>query len=111
MAVTRLSIDTLLAVVFGTLTLLATVASIRYKDSLITLGVRAIRRMRTGRGFSDIEANRRTVQESNQQPVVEFQSLPQWSYLHWPIPPSPFDISREEQLEWQGEQEISTRRA
>ena len=42
MAITRLLIDTLLAIIFGMLILLATVASIRYKDSLITFSIRAI---------------------------------------------------------------------
>lgn len=105
MSITQMAIDTMLAILFGILTLLATIAGIRYKDSICNMIVKVFTGRRRRGGTTDTESSRSPVVRADMQAPVPPNALRHSVYLDWPAAPSPFDMGRVEQLEWQRERD------
>ncbi|KAF2491157.1 hypothetical protein BU16DRAFT_566069 [Lophium mytilinum] len=100
--------DTILAAAFGALTLLATIAGVRYKSSICGLVLkffRCGRRRRDPRSIQDVESTSPELSsnQNSHSTGIELLNLPPVQhpmYLDWPVLPSPYDETRREQHEW-----------
>ncbi|OCK81921.1 hypothetical protein K432DRAFT_391722 [Lepidopterella palustris CBS 459.81] len=95
----KMAIDALLGIIFGISTLLVMIAGIRYRDSICNIAVIAIMRRQRSQRNNGLEANRFPAGRINT------------NYLDWHRQPSPFDLSRVEQLEWQRERDQASDRS
>lgn len=100
-----MAIDAMLAILFGISTLLVTIAGIRYKDSICDMIVKVFTGTRRRGGTTDIESGQSPVVRVDMEAPVPPNAFRHSVYLDWPAAPSPFDMGRVEQLEWQRERD------
>ncbi|KAF2497199.1 hypothetical protein BU16DRAFT_617211 [Lophium mytilinum] len=103
-----MKLDSSLTIVFGALTLVATIAAIRYKKSVGSLVMKIIRRggrrgVRRVSREPDIELTSTFPSEDTTHATgIERASLPSVyrpTYLEWPVQ-SPYDETRQQQIAW-----------